>query len=249
MQAFVSFSLLNQEFTLYYFGFFLLLGLLVSVFVLYLQLRRLSLSTKRIFDNVFWAVLLGIILGRFFFVVAHCSYYLSNPREMATYWYGGFSLEGALIGAFGYLFLWLYYKKRDELFPWLDAALFASLPGLSLATLGRFMAGMSEWKSHTTSSTLLQSGSLYLAQAFGLILLFIGTLIYRKMSKRKIQSGIYFYYLLIVITVLHFLVVLLLALSTANYTGSFILSLLLSVLILTASTIGLIMRVREVKNT
>lgn len=133
--------LFNQQITLYSYGIFLLLAIILGIIILYWQLKKYNLKTKNIFDNILWTILGGLIGARLFFVLFHIRFYISHKSEIFKAWEGGLNFYGGLVGGFVVLFLWLYLKNRKELFRWLDCAMISLVFGHSLGMIGSFLLG------------------------------------------------------------------------------------------------------------
>jgi phosphatidylglycerol:prolipoprotein diacylglycerol transferase len=136
-----SFQLFDKTIIIYSYGFFLLLALIFAVLVLYWQLGKRRLTTKKIFDNILWTILGGLIGARLFFVLFHFGFYLGNPREILRVWHGGLDFFGAFLGGFAVLIFWLLIRKKKEFWGWLDAVIVALTSGYAIATIGAFLLG------------------------------------------------------------------------------------------------------------
>jgi phosphatidylglycerol:prolipoprotein diacylglycerol transferase len=111
-----SFELWGRTFTIYFYGVFLLLAVVVGILILYRELSRRELETKRILDNIFWILLFGIVGARLGYVLLHLDFYARNPSEIFLIWQGGLNFTGGLIFGFVTAFVWLYLKNRRELY-------------------------------------------------------------------------------------------------------------------------------------
>ncbi len=138
----ISFELWGQTISIYFYGIFLLIAVLVGILILYGELKRRNLETKRILDNIFWILLLGIIGARLGYALMHLNFYFGQPIEIFKIWQGGLNFTGGLIFGFGAAFVWLYTKNRRELWPWLDSAMIALMLGHAVGMLGSFTSGV-----------------------------------------------------------------------------------------------------------
>ncbi|MDL2295936.1 prolipoprotein diacylglyceryl transferase [Lachnospiraceae bacterium OttesenSCG-928-E19] len=74
--------------------------------------------TKKQFDDLFTAVVLGVIIGgRLGYVLFYnLPYFLKYPLEIFAVWNGGMSFHGGMLGVFGavIIFSWLMDRKRKD---------------------------------------------------------------------------------------------------------------------------------------
>lgn len=136
-----SFRLFDKNIVIYSYGLFLLLALIFAVLVLYWQLSKRRLTTKKIFDNILWIILGGLVGARLFFVLFHFGFYLGNPREIFRVWHGGLDFFGAFLGGFVVLAFWLLIRKKKEFWGWLDATIIALVSGYMVGIIGAFLLG------------------------------------------------------------------------------------------------------------
>lgn len=125
------------------FGVFLLLGFLVAI----ASARRtaqatLGLDPNQTLDLSLYAIIAGIICGRFGYILANLPQFLVDPVKMVTIWRdGGLVFYGALLGA-----TWLAwaFARRWHVSP--GALLDAYAPGLVLgygiAMIGALLHGL-----------------------------------------------------------------------------------------------------------
>ncbi|MBU1167244.1 prolipoprotein diacylglyceryl transferase [Patescibacteria group bacterium] len=243
LKEIITFSLFGQQVTLYYYGFFLLLAVLAGVLILYRELKKRQLETKRILDNILWILLCGVLGGRLAYVLFHCGYYLDNLSEIYQYWYGGFYFGGAFLGAFIYVFAWLYLKKRQELLSWLDASIEAIFVSYAVASLGSYIAGVQSGKMFAES---LSKHPFELYQAIAYVtLFFLATASYRYV--KNLQPGDIFFAGMILSGITQFVLAFALDDSLIFRIGSLIFNPvhILALLVLTVGVIGLIMKRRN----
>lgn len=110
--------------TLYWYGFFYLVGIILTIFILQKTLKKLepnNETTKKLNDQlpnvIFWTVVFGLIGARVYYVFLELPYYLLNPIKILNLNEGGLAIHGGLIG--GGLFLWQYAKKNNYSLLWL----------------------------------------------------------------------------------------------------------------------------------
>lgn len=85
--------------TIYSFGFFLAIGLLVSSFVTWKEARLRGLSEEKVIDTFLLTTIFSLLASRLGYVFLHWSFFLSDPGKIFFLWkYPGLTLEGALVG-------------------------------------------------------------------------------------------------------------------------------------------------------
>lgn len=87
--------------------------ILIACFVvLYLaqnEAERFGVQRVFIFNLLFWALIMGIIGARLYYVLFNIKDYMNDPLEILKVWHGGLSIHGGLI--FGLLTIVIYCKK------------------------------------------------------------------------------------------------------------------------------------------
>jgi len=130
------------NFIIYAYGFFIVVGFALAVFLAALKIRKLNIriSLEEVVDLLFYTVLSGFLGSRMLFVLINFEAYRRNPLLMFKIWEGGLVFYGGLIpGAM----VALWYMKRRRLPIWKLADLISSLIalGLSFGRIGCFLAG------------------------------------------------------------------------------------------------------------
>jgi len=130
------------NFTIYAYGFFIVVGFALAVFLAALKIRKLNIriSLEEVVDLLFYTVLSGFLGSRMLFVLINFEAYRRNPLLMFKIWEGGLVFYGGLIPA---AMVALWYMKRRRLPIWKLADLISSLIalGLSFGRIGCFLAG------------------------------------------------------------------------------------------------------------
>lgn len=234
IRSLLNFEIFGREATLYSYGLFMLLAVILALSFLYFELGRRKISRERIFDNILYLFLVGLSAGRLAYVLFHLNFYLTNWGEIYRYWYGGFYFEGALVFGLGYLIFWLYLKKKKEFFLWLDAILMALLLGLILEKIG-YLFSRENYNFSPELTVLFFYG----------FLLLIFQLVYQHF-KEKLPPGYLFWGGLLMISLIRFWETFYSTDSSLFSWGSLIFrpAHLLNFLILTLALGGLIMKFR-----
>lgn len=86
------------------------LGVIAALFVSISEEKRKKLPKDTVVDFVIWAIPLGIIGTRLYYVLFNLSYFLKNPIEILYIWNGGLAIYGGIIA--GFLVMVVFCKKR-----------------------------------------------------------------------------------------------------------------------------------------
>lgn len=246
MNTFIEFEVFGSAFVVHYFSVFLLLALIVFLAVQHFELKKRDIDERSTFDNILLVLVLGLIGGRALFVALNLPYYFDNLGEILQIWYGGFYFEGAFIFALIYLVWWLRRENKKRLYGWLDALIVASLPAQVLVKIGVYFSerGM-QFQQGTflgvgDSSLHIIEAVIYFFSYFAALLLFWG-------FKKEIRDGVFFYAILIMLSVVHLIFTPRFGQISLFSIGDYLIfpSHLLFFVILTGAVIGLIMRTKQ----
>lgn len=131
--------------------------ILIACFVvLYLtqnEAARFQVQREFIFNMLFWALIVGIIGARLYYVIFNIKDYISNPLEILMVWHGGLAIHGGLI--FGLLTIIYYCKKyKVRVVRVLDFLVVPLLLGQAIGRWGNFFN--QEAHGIATSEAVLQ---------------------------------------------------------------------------------------------
>ena len=97
---------------IYSFGFFVALGVLVSLFLMNRQARKGGFpNPDQVFDLVFMTIVGGFVGARLLYVIQMGPWYLEHPLEALAFWQGGLIFYGGVIGSLVALFFFTRAKK------------------------------------------------------------------------------------------------------------------------------------------
>ncbi len=129
-------------FTIYSYGFFLILGIVVSGILAIQKVRKEGppIPFERVADLFFYSVLSAVIGSRILFVLINFDLYRENPLRIFKIWEGGLVFYGGLILAVG---VSIGYMRWYRLPIWKLADLFSPsiALGLFFGRIGCFLAG------------------------------------------------------------------------------------------------------------
>ena len=93
-----------------WYSFLILIGILIGILLVEREAKRFNLDINNIFNMCFYAIIIGILGARIYYVIFNISYYRYNLLEIFQIWNGGLAIHGGLI--FGALTIILYCKKK-----------------------------------------------------------------------------------------------------------------------------------------
>ena len=128
----IAFTLFNFEVRWY--SLFILIGAFIAYLLISLEAKKLKIKKDFIFNIFFWALIIGIIGARLYYVLFNWEYFSTHIDEIWAIWQGGLAIHGGII--FGVVTIWLYSKKHNfRTIRFLDMA----APGVIIAqAIGRW---------------------------------------------------------------------------------------------------------------
>lgn len=121
-----------------WYGVIIAAGILVAMALATKEAEKKGLDPDFIVDMMFWAIPIGIIGARIYYVLFELDYYLQNPGEIIQVWNGGIAIYGALIA--GILTIYWYTKRKGISFALtMDILAPAVLIAQSIGRWGNFM--------------------------------------------------------------------------------------------------------------
>ena len=97
-------------FTLYWYGLIIVGAMLLATTLASKEGKKRGLGEETITDMTMWAIPLGIVGARIYYVLFEWQYYINNPLEIIAVWQGGIAIYGGLIA--GGLTVYWYTKKK-----------------------------------------------------------------------------------------------------------------------------------------
>lgn len=120
--------------TIYWYGLFIVLGILAALFLILSLAKRFNVDSEKIWDLSFYLVLFGIIGARIYEIFLEFPYYSTHLSQIIKIWEGGLAIHGGIIA--GAITLFLFIKKNKLDFWKLGAIV---VPGLALGqAIGRW---------------------------------------------------------------------------------------------------------------
>lgn len=153
----VAFNLFNFEIRWY--SLFILIGAGLAYLLITLEAKRFKIKKDFIFNIFFWALIIGIIGARLYYVLFNWSYFKSHINEIWAIWQGGLAIHGGII--LGIVTVWLYsLKHKFRPIRFLDMAAPAVIIAQAIGRWGNFANG----EAYGAATTLNHLKSLNIPQ-------------------------------------------------------------------------------------
>lgn len=140
-----------------WYGLIIGLGIALAYLVIMIQAKHKNMDREKVSDLIFWAIMMGFVGARLYYVVFNLSYYLANPTKIVAIWEGGIAIYGGILGGLLTLVI-LTRRYQISLWDFLDMA----VPGLLIAQI------LGRWGNFVNQEAYGQATSLSRLQALGL---------------------------------------------------------------------------------
>lgn len=196
------------NFEIRWYAIFILIGAFIAIYLALKEAKRLNINKEFIFNMCFWAIIIGFIGARIYYVIFEWEYYSTHLSEIIQIWKGGLAIHGGIIAAL--ITIWFYcFKYHARTIRYLDLLAPALVLAQAIGRWGNFFN--SEAHGVATSLEKLQSlhipsfiiNGMYIDgvyytptffyESLGCLLIFIIIIIIRRTRYRKVGSitGIY----------------------------------------------------------
>ena len=100
-------------FEIRYYSIFILIVILLGYFIVNREIKRFGIKKDFLFNMIFWAIILGLIGARIYYVIFNWDYYSHNLIEILKVWEGGLAIHGGIIAGLLVIIAYCYkYKAR-----------------------------------------------------------------------------------------------------------------------------------------
>lgn len=121
-----------------WYGLILAASILAAYFLCRVNSWKFGISPSDIDDFSFWAVIIGILGARLYYVAFNYPYFSQNLSETYKIWHGGLSIYGAVL--LGLAFAYFYSRRKAYSFYQLFDLVALSLPlAQAIGRLGNFV--------------------------------------------------------------------------------------------------------------
>lgn len=199
------------NFGIRWYSLLILIGVIVGIYLLEKEGKRFNLNKDLLFNMAFWAIIMGIIGARIYYVIFNFNLYKNDLLSIFRIWEGGLAIHGGLIA--GIITIAVYCKKYKLRFIRMtDICIAPILLAQAIGRWGNFFNG----EAHGAATSLAHLQSLHIPKfiiegmkisgiyyeptfLYESILCFIGfiaILIIRRLKYIKIgtQTGLYLMY-------------------------------------------------------
>lgn len=123
---------------IHWYGVIIAAGILAALQLSTKEAKKKGLEEDTIIDMALWAIPIGLLGARLYYVLFELGYYLQNPGQILAIWNGGIAIYGGLIAGGGTLY-WYVKKKGTSLALVLDILATNVLLAQSIGRWGNFM--------------------------------------------------------------------------------------------------------------
>lgn len=109
----VAFSIGNKD--IYWYGIIITLGIVLALFLAWKNRDKQKIKWDDVTDFVLFAIPIGIICARLYYVVFKWEYYSQNLAEIFQVWNGGLAIYGGVIGGILTAIIFCKVKKINFL--------------------------------------------------------------------------------------------------------------------------------------
>lgn len=131
-----SFTLFGHTF--YFYGLIIAVGFILAILYCAHAAPRFGLTADNLYDMVLWALPIGIIGARLYFVAFQWDSYRDNLIDIVKIWNGGLAIYGGIIAGAATAVIWSR-RKRIPFGAMLDLGCFGLLIGQTVGRWGNFM--------------------------------------------------------------------------------------------------------------
>ena len=123
---------------IYWYGIIIALAMLIGISLATKEAKKLGLEEDTMVDMALWAIPIGFIGARLYYVLFKWDYYIQNPSEIIAIWNGGIAIYGGLIAG-GHAVYWFARRKKMTLTLLLDILAPSVLLAQSIGRWGNFI--------------------------------------------------------------------------------------------------------------
>ena len=123
---------------IYWYGIIIALAMLIGISLATKEAQKLGLEEDTVVDMALWAIPIGFIGARLYYVLFKWDYYIQNPSEIIAIWNGGIAIYGGLIAG-GLAVYWFARRKKMTLTLLLDILAPSVLLAQSIGRWGNFI--------------------------------------------------------------------------------------------------------------
>ena len=121
-----------------WYGVLMSLGMILGSLIAIKEAKRVGLKEDDILDLAIFAIPLGLLGARLYYILFNLDYYLENPSQILNFRGGGMAIHGALIAGFltGYIFCKI---RKLDIFKMADTVILGMPLAQSIGRWGNFI--------------------------------------------------------------------------------------------------------------
>ena len=198
-----SFTLFGR--TIYLYGVIVALAFLAGILWLTKTCKRFDIREDDLYDTILWAIPLGIIGARLYYVLFSLDYYLANPGKILAVWEGGLAIYGGIIAGVLVVYFVCRHKKM-RVAAMLDLVITGVILGQIIGRWGNFFNREAFGRETTVfcrmgltapDGTTVYVHPTFLYESLWNLALFVFLWIFIRKGKRKYNGQIMLIYLLV----------------------------------------------------
>ncbi len=198
-----SFTLFGR--TIYLYGVIVALAFLAGILWLTKTCKRFDIREDDLYDTILWAIPLGIIGARLYYVLFSLDYYLANPGKILAVWEGGLAIYGGIIAGVLVVYFVCRHKKM-RVAAMLDLVITGVILGQVIGRWGNFFNREAFGRETTVfcrmgltapDGTTVYVHPTFLYESLWNLALFVFLWIFIRKGKRKYNGQIMLIYLLV----------------------------------------------------
>ena len=97
---------------IYYYAICIVLGIIVALILCKISKEKFNIEFDKVLEIMFWAIIIGYIGARLYYVIFNLSKYLQEPSKILNFRDGGLAIYGGIIFAGIYIFI---KCKKDKI--------------------------------------------------------------------------------------------------------------------------------------
>ncbi len=142
-----------------WYSLMLLIGMLISIFMVIREGKRFNIPKDFMFNLAFWVIIVGIICARIYYCIFNFELYQNNILDVFKIWEGGLAIHGGIIG--GLITIIIYTKRYNiNTFKITDIVVVPLLLAQAIGRWGNFFNG----EAHGAATTYYHLKELHIPE-------------------------------------------------------------------------------------
>ena len=134
--------------TIRFYGVMMAIAFLTAVYIAKKESERKGLGSECMVDFAFYAIIIGIIGARLYYVLLHIQDFLKHPLDIVKVWQGGLAFHGGILAGF-LAGIWFARKRKIPFWKFADTGAPAIILAQAIGRVGCFLNGCCYGKETT----------------------------------------------------------------------------------------------------